>query len=201
MNKITISINDNNEYFSLGLQQLLENLLPKLSTSKPSISFVKNNSNSIQTSDIYICNFHVGEQFVCKKEFAKRKKNSLLIIITDKPYEHSIEILPSCLQYNTIFITRNSSLESINNKIAIAWGSLKMQTTSFSPCASCQCVTLQGKDKWIIDLFCKGFSIASISRILMIDEKKVSYYKRGVMKKLGIHANADLIALKDILIK
>lgn len=201
LNKAIISICDDNIFRADGIKHLFIKLLPLLNMNHDDVLFMHNYEGAIQFSDVYVQVLRPGEQFICKSEYASRKKNSLMVVFFDNPLMETTFGLPSCLSENTLFIERSETITSMMLKLVQAWPEVASREPVDLNCKACQHFTLKKMEKKVINLYFKGFDYGAISKILDITEKHASYQKRSVMQRLNLHSDGDLLVLKKTLIE
>lgn len=188
--KLAFDLED--KYYSAGLKSLLEQVF----TAGMGFSLrpipVSSMQSALASVDIYVKHFAAGEVSICRPSFKLRKKNALLIVISEGINPPRVNDFSECLK-GCVVLRKADSVLTIREKIIQAWSSKSEAENKIIRCANCRAVYLSEAEDIIAMYICHNFTVARIASILQISSKRVSAYKRSIMAKFNLHSEAELV--------
>lgn len=140
-------------------------------------------------ADIYVSRFSAGMERLCHPELKRRKQNALLIIVSEGGNRPESRGFSPCLQ-GSVVLRKNDGLASIRKKIIQGWNSRAER----GGCGTCCLPSLSTTEVRVAYYLCKGMSSARAGKMLGMDDKQVSAFKRGMMSKFNLHNTAEFVA-------
>lgn len=186
MNVIRIKIETDNQYFEIGLRNLIDINLPLL---KKGIKYCIVPSLSDDDYDILITFCPPGaESFFMSSLGLTNKQRALIFIDTGNT---NAEDLPVNTCWQCHFLAAKSSMENFRRSlyICIKYKKLKQGTIQYQKPKS----DLTSKEWFFLSLYCKGYSMDYIGDQFKCTPKYLSEIKRKIMKKLNFHYNKSLL--------
>ena len=188
--------NDNN-FFKLGFNALLESLFPAAMFSSLAVNKIYKGKDT--ATDIMVLSLCRGEEYICHPELQHRR-GGILIGLVGKQFRWRGGILPSCLK-EMIFIQQD---EKIYRMIAqIKRARMQEATPSMNQsdirCHDCRHRKLSRQQEKVAAALLAGLSVREIAGKLALSEKTVFSHKRIIMSKFKLRHDVDLVLLLNYL--
>lgn len=188
--KLVFDIND--KYYSAGLELLLEQVF----TADMGISLrpmlVASMQSDLESADIYVKRFAAGEVSICRPMFKLRKKNALLIVVSEGINPPRVNYFTECLK-GCVVLRKADSVQTIREKIIQAWNDKSEPENQTVRCEKCKAVYLTEIEDIIAMYLCQDFTVIQIASILQLPSVRVSAYKRNIMAKFNFYSEAELV--------
>lgn len=183
-----IIINDSNLYLNEGIKKLLSQCY------NSDIDFMLNESDeNLKTADVIFFRFNPGDENICHANYFIKRKNSVLIGITDK--EPSISKLPKCIM-NITFLTKNDTVITLRKKLSLALKNKEKKRNTNknneSLCEGCSIKKITTAEFMILNLL-YDMSIKQIAEKLGIPYKTAFSRKYNMMLKFNLKNKTDLL--------
>lgn len=188
---VNILIKDDDAFYRKGLMFFLTDIFHQERQRR--VNFMTElTAENVMKSDIVIFSFCKGESGTCFPELHSRKQGIVIGLVDKLPETDSL--LPSCYQ-DVFFVSRQSSLDMLENKIIHAWRRYKKSPIPVlaSNCYNCQHKILSPQQMRIMANIYKGKSVADIASELMISDKTVFSHKYLTMQKFNLHSDYELL--------
>jgi len=114
---LNIVIKNNNQFFNLGFQFLLQALFPEYSFCTQVTASL--NEELVRDADVVVLDLCRGEEFVCHPELLNRKPGLLIGVVARLNYRGR-GALPLCLK-EIVFVGRDEKLSQVIAKIKLSW--------------------------------------------------------------------------------
>ncbi|MGL4430249.1 MAG: helix-turn-helix domain-containing protein [Silvania sp.] len=188
---LSIVIEDNNTFYRQGMTLFLESIFT--ARSDVYIKQSKLTKENIAKADIIIKNFVAGESSTCQLAFYNRKKNSLVIGISEGISSPVYAGLPLCIN-DIVFIRRSDPLSKLKTQILNGWKCTTAEAGAhFKPgCAHCHHRMLSPQESKVAAYIFQGERIPTISQAMNIDVKTIYAHKHRVMAKFNLRSDYEL---------
>lgn len=177
-----ITIFDENQYYKVGLKNLLDT---HISSDNPFIKTLPRGQKNIVL--VSTDNSAPSPRFCIDDRFSCNSSDTLYFSIRDKKTRH---LGHSCAREDGV-IYRNSSNEQTLSLIMQAMHE-KQQKTNEHKCHRCFPLELSAQENTILQLIYTGLSMKTISSMLDINRRKLNMYKTKSMRKLNFSTNTEL---------
>lgn len=182
----------NNKYYSAGLKLLLEQIFTTDSGTSLRPMPVASMQSDLESADIYAKDFAAGEVSICRPMFKLRKKNALLIVVSESTNPPHVNNFAECLK-GCVVLRKADSVQTIREKIIQAWNVKSEPENQTVRCEKCRVVHLTKIEDIIAMYLCQEFPMIRIASILKIPYGRVSAYKRNIMAKFNLYNEAELV--------
>jgi DNA-binding CsgD family transcriptional regulator len=195
---IRILINDNDLLFMNGMEFLFKELFEH--HFNENVKYLSEYTHeNIALSDVIVLSLCKGERYTCFPELRARTKGIIIGLLNE---EDTPEMSPSCFS-DIVYITRNSSLNSITNKIIAVWSKWLTSKVYVADtyCLWCKHRQMSEYQFQLLEHFRRGKTINEIANELGVNSKTIFAHKYLVMHKFNLRTDSDLKAFLDMLAK
>ncbi|WP_447872346.1 response regulator transcription factor [Serratia fonticola] len=176
---LTISIIDNNQYFTVGLRHLLADFYH---TKNTNVWFIDEKASKRSIDILFHTNRHgIPDSFYYKYPHSTAKP--LVFAICDKNEK--------CRVRKDGILYRHQSIDLVLNMIEQAWSIDPQSSRSASNCLLNQSIT--PREYEVLGYLKRGKNLTEAAYCMKLNVKTVSAHKRSVMKKLNCRRNSDLL--------
>ncbi|MBE0152997.1 MULTISPECIES: helix-turn-helix transcriptional regulator [Serratia] len=183
--KISISLNDHDNYFLAGLQYGLTEYFTDMSTQ---VNFFS--GYSADKPDIIFQALYQGERTNLCRHFPADEPQPLYFVIRDKAERRFTPPTRCIAKSSTLY--RNQNLGDMLGmvKLALQFNSLPQVRTHL--CPACHRRSLTERERQVLHYLRQGISQSQTANILQLKVKTVHSHKRSAMKKLNFTRTSEL---------
>ncbi|MBC3215289.1 helix-turn-helix domain-containing protein [Serratia fonticola] len=180
-----ITVFDENQYYKLGLKDLLDTYISPDNPFTNTLPGGRKNIVLVSTD-----NTAPSPRFCIDERFSYNSSDTLYFTIRDKKTRR---LGHSCTRESGV-IYRNSSNEQTLSLIMQAMHEKQKtkKSSNGNKCYRCFPLALSAQEKNILQLLYNGLSMKTISSILNINRRKLNMCKTKAMRKLNFSTNTEL---------
>ena len=184
-----IIINEPNLYLNEGIKESI------IQHYNSDIDFILNESEeNLKSADVIFFRFNQGDENICHARYLLKRKNSVLIGITDK--SPSTPKLPNCIR-NISFLTKSDTTITLQKKLSLAIKNKEkkrnINTTNENTCEGCAIKKITAAEFMILNFLQYDMSTRQIAEELGIPYKTAFSRKYNMMLKFNLKNKIDLL--------
>ncbi|MBC3377671.1 response regulator transcription factor [Serratia fonticola] len=184
-NKVSISLNDHNSYFLVGLRHALIEYFTDLHTE---VNFFSGYSSG--KPDIIFQARYQGEKTDICRYLPADAPQPLYFVIRDRAERHFTPPFRCIAKSSTLY--RNQSLGDMLEKVKLAMQLHSPPSERATHCPACHRQLLTERERQVLHYLRQGVSQSQTANILQLKVKTVHSHKRSAMKKLNFTRTSEL---------